>query len=286
MSRTQPKRVATCHFSSGWTSRTWMLSLSRSEDSLAMEALLDFAMARRAPTPTIATKSMYQCAECLGELVWISEGAACRTCGLVDSSAAILQDGESQPFINRCVVQKAHRYSRLVHFKDYLNTLCAASPCTLAPSELQTLQAALAGVDCTITRVKKVMNQVGIPKRHKKRIHSLLVLLNAEHKPVVMCPDDHSKLCKLFREAEYVWNANSYAITRKRKVFLSYSFLLQRFSEMIGVPAYGRFVTPLKNKRLRSLQARHWNRLLDFMHAQKKMESIWPLNTNATFNML
>jgi hypothetical protein len=240
-----------------------------------VEAMLDVLMARTDTTPTRQPNG--QCPECGKNQVIVEEGRVCVNCGLVDESAAISTRGEDQPFDRRCGPHtKMHHYERLVHFMDYLRSLCATSPVNLDPSTISDLRAITSGKDVSPESVLAAMKQLSVPKRHRKRLYSLCSLLGDGHfVPVDICPDDKAKLIVLFNRAEKTWRHNKTRMAPGRKVFLNYGFLFERFCGMIGKPEYSIHVKPTKHARLKRRQQKQWQRIVQEMKEQDADADRW-----------
>ena len=255
-----------------------MPSTALSLEEEEIERQLDQLMAKVPGTICTETRNPYQCRECGGDMLMVEEGAACLVCGLLDAEMAISVRGEDLSYADRRNPPRVHRYSRLVHMKDYLNSLCGLTRNVLSGPQLATLLAAIDGEDYSPRNVLRGLRRLGIQKRHRKRVFTLSRLLGG-FVPVEICPGDLVEIYKRFLRVELAWNHHHREIAPGRRVFFNYGFVFQQIVVAMGKPHYARDVQTMKNTRLRRRQTKQWERLLSVMNLQAR-----PYNKESVFS--
>ena len=164
---------------------------------------------------------------------------------------------------------KIHRYKRIVHFKDYMRSLHGEIPCTLLPEDEEKIKMALGTGAITPTTVLAALKKTKLNHKHRKHKEFLAWMLSGrEWKSTTILHADYTKMCKLFRAIERLWDKPSFKRNKgRRKVFMSYPYVFWRLAQLVGQEeAYCKDVKLLKSKVLLQKQHDLWLEVCRKLH--------------------
>jgi hypothetical protein len=196
----------------------------------------------------------------------VTQGSSvCTACGMIQYSQ--LFTAEPVPYAagagHTLTAERyhVHRYSRVVYFRSFLQSLSGLTTPKITDSELASLRATLVG-PVTVEKVQKalIVTKLTRLRRHKYRLAEMCS--NGAFKAAQIESDMFLRLLKLFRIVEVYWEERKMKLhCPTRKVFLSYSYLFYQFCHHLGCPQYTGTHHLLKGKKLQQLQHKVYGRI-------------------------
>lgn len=147
----------------------------------------------------------------------------CTDCGLIQSMCILVPTYYDQ---ERSTPIKVHRYSRIVYFKSVLNSLRGETKPQMTKPEIDLLLKHLT-TPITPDSVSVALKACGLVKlrRHRTSIASVF----GRYQPLIVDAALYPEILRMFRRVEV-----EYKLTPKRRIFLSYPYLIYQFLYHLG----------------------------------------------------
>lgn len=205
-------------------------------------------------------KMMAPCNACKQECVIddVAEGnAVCTACGTIQDMYALGVDCAHMSVDrmkngHRHVV---HRYSRVVYFKSFLDSIQGLTEPQVTQQVLDDLRLLLNGNENIGPHdVVKALRTLKISDRYRRHKYTLTEKLNTSYTPIKIQGPDYIKLLQCFLRIELAWNMHVKKSLKKRKAFLSYPYVFYQLCFHLNITHYTGKHHLLKDTRLLSHQ--------------------------------
>lgn len=201
-------------------------------------------------------KKMAPCDACKQECVIddVAEGnAVCTACGTIQNMYAL---GETHAHMSVDRMKNGHRhvvhrYSRVVYFKSFLDSIQGLTEPQVTQQVLNDLRRLLDGVENIGPHdVVKALRTLKISDRYRRHKYTLAEKLNPSYTPVKILGAHYIKLLQCFLRIELVWNMYIKKSLKKRKAFLSYPYVFYQLCFHLNITHYTGKHHLLKDLRL------------------------------------
>jgi hypothetical protein len=196
----------------------------------------------------------------------VKEGSVvCTACGMIQDFQLLTSENGAHTSVDRKNAMDrfvVHRYSRVVYFRSFLQSMQGLTDPQYTPSDLLVLRQALGGLSVIspddVQRALRVTNLTKF-RRHKERLAE--ILSDGAYKAPVIPADVFYKLLKLFRRVEYYWEGGMKTVLKERRVFLSYPYVFYQLCFHLGLPSLSGSHHLLKSKPRLQLLHKVYGRL-------------------------
>jgi hypothetical protein len=197
------------------------------------------------------------CDRCQQEMVVVDNNLTCTSCG--NCVASTVDTKTSLPSQHLVVENTYFAYKRINHFKEWLSQF-QAKESTKIPQEvyehvLVEVKKAKIHNLATLTpeMIRKFLKKLRMNKyyEHTSQILSMLCRLP----PPVINRDIEEKLCSMFMEIQDPFEE---CAPSHRKNFLSYSYVLHKMTEILGLAEFSQCFSLLKSREKLHLQDSIW----------------------------
>ncbi len=114
-------------------------------------------------------------------------------------------------------------------------------------------------VDVTPPRVRKYLKKLGYNKYYEHIAH-IICRLNGRP-PISISPEIEEKLRRMFREIQEPFMVARNTVAKQRRNFLSYSYLIHKFLELLGLDQLAATFVVLRNREKLLLQDQLWKNI-------------------------
>ena len=170
----------------------------------------------------------------------VKEGSVvCTTCGMIQHLNLLTSIHGAHTSVDRKNAMDrfvVHRYSRVVYFRSFLQSIQGNTypQCTL--QDIHNLHQALDGKDVNPTSVLKALNTTKLTRLRRHREALCVILSCNKYKPVSIPSETFFTLLKLFRRVEFYWSDTLKEQAGGRKVFLSYPYVYYQLCVHLKLP--------------------------------------------------
>lgn len=210
------------------------------------------------------SKGMYQCERCGGYLLHREEcETTCEKCG---DTRAIQGANATSIDYDQTTVETRFHYKRINHFDEWLSSFQGRENVDIPPEVIELVRAEFAkariGTDgVTHTRVRSFLKKLNFNKLYEHSYH-ICRLLGGKTVPVI--PRDlEVKLRRMFHQIQAPFELVK---PPERHNFLSYSFVLYKFLELLKHDEYLPHLQLLKSTEKLYQQDRIWKDICKILH--------------------
>lgn len=172
----------------------------------------------------------------------VREGSVvCTTCSIVQDTYALgMTDAHmSVDRMKNNYRYVVHRYSRIVYFRSFMDSLQGSSKPTLHKDMLRDMRRILDGVDyITPKDVRFALRKMNKSAQYRRHTNRLTILLNPAYKPLYIEPKHVAQFLHAFIRIELAWNQGFKQSLRKRKAFMSYPYIFYQLCFHFNTPQY------------------------------------------------
>lgn len=203
----------------------------------------------------VSSDSQYTCTRCRGTKTFVDSKEAMLVC---------TECGGTQPFFecsgNSVTFDQKHSQYKLVtycaykrnnHFSEWINSLMGREGTVIPEEVLQAVRAEFKKTrvtqrsDITPLRVREFLRKLKLQKWYE-HTHSICHALGGMPAPA-MSPELEARLKEMFAQIQEPFDAVVHEVDPTRKNFLSYSYCLYKFCELLGEDGYLPYFSLLKN---------------------------------------
>jgi hypothetical protein len=202
------------------------------------------------------------CPHCDGDVKTDDRGCTgvCTSCGAVAFEGIGQASIHNTSFNHQITPRRVHRYSRIVHFKDYICFMCATRGGYIDPDVLEYLTEELKPENTTPEEIIRVLvrRKWGKYRKHAPRL--AVTISNGLWQPVKIAGMQLYAILNRFRLIDLCFNEAKaiFTGTVHRKVFFSYSYIYYRICMLEKLPHLLRDCKMLKSRRLLASQDAMW----------------------------
>lgn len=209
-------------------------------------------------------KNNFNCKVCEGHIVIdYSQGyTICYDCGNMDrysyGTVSEWNISETHEFI------KPFTYKRTNHFKEWLNQLQGKEGTTISTEVFNIISRELQKQritdkkDVNFNKIKEILKKLNLTKYYENIPYIINRLTNV--KPLVVNPILSEKLIKMFNDIQAPFEKHC---PKERKNFLSYSYTLYKFFQLLDEPDYLSYFSLLKSRDKLFEQEVIWKKICD-----------------------
>ncbi|KAI9190532.1 poxvirus late transcription factor VLTF3 like-domain-containing protein [Polychytrium aggregatum] len=199
------------------------------------------------------TEADYHCRNCDNGRMAMTDGfLVCTTCGFTENGTLDYQITfkDTLEMNNR----QAFSYKKSNHFAEWLSSIQGKESCSIPEYVIQGVRDEICKEKCIDltklngTRIRAYLRKLGYNKYYEKYPSILFILTNKP--PLKLPPEIEAKMKNMFRQIQEPFEKTKPAIRRN---FLSYSYVLHKFCELLGMPETAKHFPLLKSaEKLRS----------------------------------
>jgi hypothetical protein len=202
------------------------------------------------------------CPHCDGDVKTDMSGCTgvCTTCGAVAFEGIGQASTHNTSYNHQVTPRRVHRYSRIVHFKDYICFMCATRGGHMDPDVTEYLKQVLRPQDATPDEIIRMLvrRKWGKYRKHAPRL--AVEISGGLWQPIKISGMQLYSILNRFRLIDLCFN-EARALFKgcvRRKVFFSYSYIYYRICMLEKLPHLVRDCKMLKSRRLLASQDAMW----------------------------
>ena len=213
------------------------------------------------PLDTSNDIELSNCKECSSKMIFDSKNAllTCENCGI---SQKYNKSENYCDYTNVEITCPHLEYKRINHFKEWLTQLLARESTNIPDSviDLILLEVKKERItdmsELTSERIKKYLKKLRLNKYYE-HIPSIIAKIT-DKPPIKITQEFEDKLMFLFDKIQIPFKKNC---PKSRKNFLSYSYTIHKFCQLLDKPEYLEFFPLLKNREKLFEQEKIWKEI-------------------------
>ena len=201
------------------------------------------------------------CKECKSQMICLQQDAImiCNTCGYQE----LLLVEQNRPILKQNTKDTSHFcYKRINHFREWCNQVQGKESTDIPDEVFEKILAEIKKekiVDLktiTYTKMRDILKRLRINKYYE-HINYIINRINGIPTPQ-FSPELEEKLCSMFRSIQAPFLKHC---PKDRKNFLSYSYVLYKFFQILGLDEYLKYFPLLKSREKLYVQDQIWKKI-------------------------
>lgn len=201
------------------------------------------------------------CKECNSKMICLQQDAImiCNTCGYQE----LLLVEQNRPILKQNTKDTSHFcYKRINHFREWCNQVQGKESTDIPDEVFEKILAEIKKekiVDLktiTYTKMRDILKRLRINKYYE-HINYIINRINGIPTPQ-FSPELEEKLCSMFRSIQAPFLKHC---PKDRKNFLSYSYVLYKFFQILGLDEYLKYFPLLKSREKLYVQDQIWKKI-------------------------
>jgi len=201
------------------------------------------------------------CKECKSQMICLQQDAImiCNTCGYQE----LLLVEQNRPILKQNTKDTSHFcYKRINHFREWCNQVQGKESTDIPDEIFEKILAEIKKekiVDLktiTYTKMRDILKRLRINKYYE-HINYIINRINGIPTPQ-FSPELEEKLCNMFRSIQAPFLKHC---PKDRKNFLSYSYVLYKFFQILGLDEYLKYFPLLKSREKLYVQDQIWKKI-------------------------
>ena len=201
------------------------------------------------------------CKECKSQMICLQQDAImiCNTCGYQE----LLLVEQNRPILKQNTKDTSHFcYKRINHFREWCNQVQGKESTDIPDEIFEKILAEIKKekiVDLktiTYTKMRDILKRLRINKYYE-HINYIINRINGIPTPQ-FSPELEEKLCSMFRSIQAPFLKHC---PKDRKNFLSYSYVLYKFFQILGLDEYLKYFPLLKSREKLYVQDQIWKKI-------------------------
>jgi len=201
------------------------------------------------------------CKECKSQMICLQQDAImiCNTCGYQE----LLLVEQNRPILKQNTKDTSHFcYKRINHFREWCNQVQGKESTDIPDEVFEKILAEIKKekiVDLktiTYTKMRDILKRLRINKYYE-HINYIINRINGIPTPQ-FSPELEEKLCNMFRSIQAPFLKHC---PKDRKNFLSYSYVLYKFFQILGLDEYLKYFPLLKSREKLYVQDQIWKKI-------------------------
>lgn len=201
------------------------------------------------------------CKECKSQMICLQQDAImiCNTCGYQE----LLLVEQNRPILKQNTKDTSHFcYKRINHFREWCNQVQGKESTDIPDEVFEKILAEIKKekiIDLktiTYTKMRDILKRLRINKYYE-HINYIINRINGIPTPQ-FSPELEEKLCSMFRSIQAPFLKHC---PKDRKNFLSYSYVLYKFFQILGLDEYLKYFPLLKSREKLYVQDQIWKKI-------------------------
>jgi len=201
------------------------------------------------------------CKECKSQMICLQQDAImiCNTCGYQE----LLLVEQNRPILKQNTKDTSHFcYKRINHFREWCNQVQGKESTDIPDEVFEKILAEIKKekiVDLktiTYTKMRDILKRLRINKYYE-HINYIINRINGIPTPQ-FSPELEEKLCSMFKSIQAPFLKHC---PKDRKNFLSYSYVLYKFFQILGLDEYLKYFPLLKSREKLYVQDQIWKKI-------------------------